>query len=65
MSQVIVAADGPDSAAKSGAGIDTGHLGQTLRQVYEDSIDTQPIPDSQIDLLLRLRHKERDRRRSA
>ncbi len=65
MSQVIVATDGPEAAAKSGAGIDTGHLGQTLRQVYEGSIDTQPIPDSQIDLLLRLRHKERDRRRSA
>ena len=42
----------------------TDRLGQSLRQVYEGSIDTQPIPDSQIDLLLRLRHKERDRRRA-
>ncbi|WP_373321256.1 hypothetical protein [Methylobacterium bullatum] len=39
------------------------HLGGTLRAIYEDTFDTQPIPDSQIDLLLRLRHKERDRRR--
>ncbi|GJE38600.1 hypothetical protein KHHGKMAE_2675 [Methylobacterium persicinum] len=54
----------PSASAKSGTGIDTGHLGQTLRRVYEGSIDTQPIPDSQIDLLLRLRHKERDRRQS-
>ncbi|WP_036265895.1 hypothetical protein [Methylobacterium sp. 10] len=39
------------------------HLGGTLRAIYEDTFDTQPIPDGQIDLLLRLRHKERDRRR--
>lgn len=54
----------PAASAKPCTGIDTGHLGQTLRRVYEGSIDTQPIPDSQIDLLLRLRHKERDRRQS-
>ncbi|MBE7201154.1 MAG: hypothetical protein INR70_25595 [Parafilimonas terrae] len=63
MSQTVVANEESASASKS-TGIDTGHLGQTLRQVYEGSIDTQPIPDSQIDLLLRLRHKERDRRRA-
>lgn len=40
-------------------------LGQALRAVYEGTLDTQPIPDAQVDLLLRLRHKERDRRRSA
>ena len=40
------------------------HLGGTLRAIYEDTFDTQPIPDGQIDLLLRLRHKERDRRRA-
>ncbi|MCJ2128294.1 hypothetical protein [Methylobacterium sp. E-045] len=39
------------------------HLGGALRAIYEDTFDTQPIPDGQIDLLLRLRHKERDRRR--
>jgi len=38
-------------------------LGTALRSIYEETCDTQPIPDSQIDLLLRLRHKERDRRR--
>lgn len=63
MSQTVVANEGSGSGAKS-AGIDTDRLGQSLRQVYEGSIDTQPIPDSQIDLLLRLRHKERDRRRA-
>lgn len=40
------------------------HLGCTLRQVYERTLDTQPIPDSQIDLLLQLRHKERDLQRA-
>lgn len=40
-------------------------LGTALRAVYEGTVETQPIPDAQIDLLLRLRHKERDQRRSA
>jgi hypothetical protein len=40
-------------------------LGMALRAVYEGTVETQPIPDVQIDLLLRLRHKERDRQRSA
>ncbi|WP_430910953.1 hypothetical protein [Methylobacterium sp. sgz302541] len=39
-------------------------LGLTLRSIYEGSIDRQPLPDEQVELLLRLRHKERDRRRS-
>lgn len=39
------------------------HLGTTLRAVYAESCDRQPITDTQVDLLLRLRHKERDRRR--
>jgi hypothetical protein len=64
MSQPVVATEDSSSASKSTGCIDIGRLGQTLRQVYEGSIDTQPIPDSQIDLLLRLRHKERDRRRA-
>jgi hypothetical protein len=38
-------------------------LGTALRSIYEETCDTLPIPDSQIDLLLRLRHKERDLRR--
>ena len=49
----------------SAASVDTHHLGQTLRTVYEGSVDKQPIPDSQVDLLLRLRQKERDLRRTA
>lgn len=40
-------------------------LGLTLRSFYEDSIDGLPLPDAQVDLLLRLRHKERDLRRAA
>ncbi|WP_264049883.1 hypothetical protein [Methylobacterium flocculans] len=38
-------------------------LGTALRSIYEETCDMQPIPDSQIDLLLRLRHRERDLRR--
>ncbi|MCJ2014948.1 hypothetical protein [Methylobacterium sp. J-076] len=64
MSRTVAETGTTAVSAKSGRGIDTGHLGQTLRRVYEGSIDTQPIPDSQIDLLLRLRHKERDRRQA-
>ena len=43
--------------------VDTRHLGLTLRSVYEDSVDTQPITDAQVELLLRLRQKERELRR--
>lgn len=43
--------------------VDTRHLGLTLRAVYEGSVDTQPITDTQVELLLRLRQKERDLRR--
>ena len=50
---------------RGAASVGTHHLGQTLRTVYEGSVDKQPIPDSQVDLLLRLRQKERDLRRSA
>ncbi len=60
-----VAQEGRQAAfEKPTGGVDTGHLGQSLRRIYEVSIDTQPIPDSQVDLLLRLRHKERDRRQA-
>ena len=45
--------------------IDTRRLGHTLRTVYEGSVDTQPITDTQVDLLLRLRQKERELRRAS
>lgn len=40
-------------------------IGQGLRDAYVDRCDAQPITDAQVELLLRLRQKERDRRRSA
>ncbi|MDP4024256.1 hypothetical protein Q8W71_16625 [Methylobacterium sp. NEAU 140] len=52
------------ASALSGS-VDTGHLGLTLRRVYEGSVDTQPITDAQIELLLRLRQKERELRRAS
>jgi hypothetical protein len=39
-------------------------LGIGLRTIYAQLCDAEPITDVQIDLLLRLRHKERDRRRA-
>ena len=44
--------------------VDTRHLGLTLRTVYEGSVDTQPITDTHVELLLRLRQKERELRRA-
>ena len=41
-----------------------GCLGRALRALYEGSIDRLPLPDHQVDLLLRLRHKERERNRT-
>lgn len=41
------------------------HLGVELRSIYADLCETQPITDAQVDLLLRLRQKERDSRRAA
>ncbi|TGD94662.1 hypothetical protein [Methylobacterium nonmethylotrophicum] len=38
-------------------------LGRTLRSLYERTVDTQPIPLEQVDLLLRLRHREREMQR--
>ncbi len=55
--QLCEAADGAQS-------VDTLHLGATLRSLYEGSVDKQPIPDTQIDLILRLRSKERALRRA-
>ncbi|GJE70629.1 hypothetical protein [Methylorubrum podarium] len=39
-------------------------IGQALREVYVERCDAQPITDVQVELLLQLRQKERDRRRS-
>ena len=39
-------------------------LGTALRAVYERTLDTQPITDRQVELLLRMRHRERDLRRA-
>jgi hypothetical protein len=54
----------PCESADSSQSVDTQHLGLTLRSLYEGSVDKQPIPDSQIDLILRLRSKERALRRA-
>ncbi|MCP1539222.1 UNVERIFIED_ORG: hypothetical protein J2W75_003735 [Methylorubrum zatmanii] len=40
-------------------------IGQGLREAYVERCDAQPITDAQVELLLQLRQKERDRRRSA
>ncbi|KAB7782454.1 hypothetical protein F8B43_5209 [Methylorubrum populi] len=40
-------------------------IGQGLRDAYVERCDAQPITDAQVELLLRLRQKERDRRRRA
>ncbi|MCJ2137993.1 hypothetical protein MKK69_28755 [Methylobacterium sp. J-026] len=45
--------------------IDTRQLGLSLRTVYEGSVDTQPITDTHVELLLRLRQKERELRRAS
>ncbi len=66
MSQVAVASDGTDAERRTPAlsGETRRRLGTALRAVYEGSCDVQPIPDAQVDLLLRLRHRERDLRRA-
>ncbi len=51
-------------ATDAAQSVDTLHLGLTLRSLYEGSVDKQPIPDTQIDLILRLRSKERALRRA-
>lgn len=40
-------------------------IGSGLRLAYENTVETAPIPDSQVDLLLQLRHRERDLRRAS
>lgn len=63
MKPSAVASDTRRSRGRALAGVDTRHLGRTLRSVYEGSVDTQPITDAQVELLLRLRQKERELRR--
>ncbi len=43
------------------------HLCTALRTVFEEELSQHPVPKQQVELLLALRHKERDRtrRRSA
>ncbi|MCE4222271.1 hypothetical protein HCU64_00770 [Methylobacterium sp. C25] len=67
MAQVALQADAGISEHKHPVlcGEARERLGVALRAVYEGAVETQPLPDVQVDLLLRLRHKERDRQRSA
>jgi hypothetical protein len=53
----------PHPGQSSKQTIDTRQLGLNLRTVYEASVDTQPITDTHVELLLRLRQKERELRR--
>ncbi len=59
----------PDALPRPGQplkqAIDTRQLGLSLRTVYEGSVDTQPITDTHVELLLRLRQKERELRRAS
>ena len=65
MKPSIVASEGrPHPGRSRNQAIDTRQLGLTLRSVYEGSVDTQPITDTHVELLLRLRQKERELRRA-
>jgi hypothetical protein len=66
MKPSMVESDGRlQAAAPLKQSIDTRQLGLTLRTVYEGSVDTQPITDTHVELLLRLRQKERELRRAS
>lgn len=39
------------------------HLCTALRSVLKDELDQHPMPNQHVELLLALRHKERDRTR--
>lgn len=64
MSQSAIKAEAGSGQGGAARSLDTRSLGESLRSVYETSIDKQPIPDSQVDLILRLRSKERSLRRA-
>ncbi|GJD54214.1 hypothetical protein [Methylobacterium dankookense] len=63
MSQSAIKVEAMSGQDGAGRPVDTRSLGESLRSVYEASIDKLPIPDSQVDLILRLRSKERALRR--
>ena len=64
MKPSIVTSEGSPHMGRSlKQAIDTRRLGLSLRTVYEGSVDTQPITDTHVELLLRLRQKERELRR--
>jgi hypothetical protein len=66
MKPSAVEAEGrPEAGQPPTRAIDTRQLGRTLRSLYEDSVDTQPITDTHVELLLRLRQKERELRRAS
>lgn len=66
MSQVVIKTEESESerAQPQLSGETRQRLGTQLRLVYERIVETQPIPDAQVDLLLQLRHRERDLRRA-
>lgn len=66
MSQVAIKIDenGSERIPPRLSGDTRRQLGTELRLVYEQAVVTQPIPDVQVDLLLQLRHRERDLRRA-
>jgi hypothetical protein len=56
--------NGPDAATPTLEPHVQVSLGMALREVYASTCLTEALPDEQVELLLRLRHKERDRRRA-
>ena len=53
----------PQTARRDEPGLDDivrRRIGAKLRADYAE-LERQPLPDEHVDLLLRLRHKERDR----
>ena len=66
MSQVAIETyeEGREQVQPKLSGETRRRLGAELRLVYAATLETQPIPDAQIDLLLQLRHRERDLRRA-
>ena len=54
-----------EAAMPALSGESRDRIGQGLRDAYVERCDAQPITDAQVELLLRLRQKERDRRRRA
>lgn len=55
----------PQGPLPSLSGETRNRLGHALREAYVEPCESLPITDTQVELLLRLRQKERDRRRGA